>query len=120
MGYDVVAWDPGPGAQARLSAFSPGGVARPWRSSACVPARRRTGCGSPSRLAEAVAGAEFVQESRPEVLDAKIALLAEIDRLTPPEVVVASSTSGFMMTDMAARTRTPAGSWWATRSTRRT
>ncbi len=42
-----------------------------------------------------------MQESSPEVLEAKVALLAEIDLLTDPEVVVASSTSGLLMTDMA-------------------
>jgi carnitine 3-dehydrogenase len=44
--------------------------------------------------------AEFVQESAPERLDLKRALLIEIDRATPPEVVIGSSTSGFAMSDM--------------------
>ncbi len=41
------------------------------------------------------------------MLDAKVALLAEIDRLTDPAVVVASSTSGLLMTDMAVECRHP-------------
>src|SRR5262249_34559583 len=54
-------------------------------------------------LAEAAGGAGFVQESAPEALDVKIALLAELDAATPPDVVIRSSTSGLMMSDLAAR-----------------
>ena len=106
MGYDVVAWDPGSGAARRLAAF----VESAW------PVLDRLGldpAASPDRLrfagslAEAAGGAEFIQESAPEVLDVKIALLAELDAATPPDVVISSSTSGFMMSDMAARTGAP-------------
>jgi carnitine 3-dehydrogenase len=106
MGYDVVAWDPGPSAESRLTAL----VDSSW------PALERLGLregASRDRLrfagslAAALADADFVQESSPEVLDAKIALLAEIDALTRVDVVVASSTSGFMMSDMASGATTP-------------
>ena len=107
MGYDVAAWDPGPGAEERLNAL----VDTAW------PALQRLGLppgASPERLrfadslADAVADAEFVQESAPETLDTKVALLAEIDAVTPRDVVVGSSTSGFTMSDMAADTKNPA------------
>jgi carnitine 3-dehydrogenase len=106
MGYDVVATDPGPGAERRLTDF----VDASW------PALERLGLrhgASPKRLrftgslAEAVADAQFVQESAPEVLDAKISLLAEIDAVTPPDVIIGSSTSGFLMSDMAVGTTSP-------------
>jgi carnitine 3-dehydrogenase len=106
MGYDVVAWDPAPAALSRLGAL----VDSAW------PALERLGLrGDASRdrlqnaasMGDALADADFVQESSPEVLDAKIALLAEIDALTRPDVVVASSTSGFMMSDLAVATATP-------------
>ncbi len=45
-------------------------------------------------LAECVAGASHVQENGPERLTPKQELFAELDRLCPPEVVLASSTSG--------------------------
>jgi L-gulonate 3-dehydrogenase len=45
-------------------------------------------------LAECVAGAAHVQENGPERLAPKQELFAELDRLCPPEVVLASSTSG--------------------------
>jgi carnitine 3-dehydrogenase len=106
MGYDVLAWDPGPGAAGRLATL----VGRAW------PVLERLGLrpgASPDRLrfasslAGATAEAEFVQESAPEVLDVKIGLLAELDAVTPPDVVIGSSTSGFMMSDMAAQAKTP-------------
>jgi carnitine 3-dehydrogenase len=106
MGYDVVAFDPGADASQRLHAL----VDNAW------PALERIGlAGDASRdrlrfagsLAEAVSSADFVQESTPESLPAKVAVLAEIDEAAPPGVVVASSTSGFAMTDMQVACRTP-------------
>ena len=106
MGYDVVAWDPGSGAAERLAAF----VERAW------PVLERLGLRPPAAadrlrfagsLAEAAGDAEFVQESGPELLDVKVALLAELDAVTPPGIVIGSSTSGLMMSDMAAQTRAP-------------
>jgi carnitine 3-dehydrogenase len=106
MGYDVTAWDPGPGAAERLNAL----VDAAW------PTLERLGLrpgASPERLrfavglADAVAGAGFVQESAPEVLTAKVALLAELDAVTPADVVISSSTSGFAMSDMVVAAANP-------------
>ena len=58
-------------------------------------------------LADAVGGAEFVQESAPEDLEVKRSLYATLGELTPPDVVIASSTSGLTMTDIQARCPTP-------------
>ena len=58
-------------------------------------------------LADAVTGADLVQESAPERLDLKRALLADIDAAAPEHVVVASSTSGFGMSEMAVAARHP-------------
>lgn len=46
--------------------------------------------------AKAAAGCDFVQESAPERLGIKQDLLARIDAVLPPEVVIASSTSGLL------------------------
>jgi len=46
-----------------------------------------------SSLAEACAGAEYVQESVAETLAAKRAIFAELDRASPPACILASSTS---------------------------
>lgn len=45
-------------------------------------------------LAEALAGAQHVQENGPERVDDKRTLFAELDRLAGPDVVLASSSSG--------------------------
>ncbi len=55
----------------------------------------------------AVEGAEFVQESAPEREDVKVRLFAEIDAVLPPEVVIASSSSGLLISRIAARCRHP-------------
>jgi L-gulonate 3-dehydrogenase len=44
-------------------------------------------------VADAVQDAGFVQENLPENLDVKRAIFAELDRLAPPDAILASSTS---------------------------
>jgi 3-hydroxyacyl-CoA dehydrogenase len=44
-------------------------------------------------LADALDGAEFVQENTPETVAAKRAIFAELDRLAGPDAILASSTS---------------------------
>ena len=56
---------------------------------------------STTSLEEALSGADFVIESVFESLDVKCPLYAEMDRIAPADVVLASSTSGFMMSDIA-------------------
>ena len=58
-------------------------------------------------LAEATEGAEFIQESIPEVLTLKQDLYQRLGELVDPAVVIASSTSGLSMTDIQARCATP-------------
>ncbi|MCC7426864.1 MAG: 3-hydroxyacyl-CoA dehydrogenase [Alphaproteobacteria bacterium] len=58
---------------------------------------------------EALAGASWVQENGPERLEAKQAITVALDRTVPPDVVIASSTSGIMCSayagDVAGRAR---------------
>lgn len=105
-GYDVTAWDPSEDAGPRLRRL----IDTAW------PALERLGPAenaSPDRLTltttleEAVAGAQFVQESAPEDLPLKRDLLSRLDAATPSGVVIASSTSGYPMTDMAAELADP-------------
>ncbi|MDE0705144.1 MAG: 3-hydroxyacyl-CoA dehydrogenase NAD-binding domain-containing protein [Rhodospirillaceae bacterium] len=58
-------------------------------------------------IADAVDGADFVQESVPERLDLKRAVLAEIDAAAAPGAVIASSTSGLLPSDMQRGLRNP-------------
>lgn len=53
-------------------------------------------------LAEALAGADFVQESTPEQIELKRVLFADLDRLVPGDVIVASSTSSLPITALQA------------------
>jgi carnitine 3-dehydrogenase len=55
---------------------------------------------------EAVTGAELVQESAPEDMELKRALLAEADRFAADDAIVCSSTSGLLPTELqSAMTR---------------
>ena len=105
-GYDVVAWDPAPNAAERLNELLdnawPALVALGLRDGASRDRVRFV-----DTLEEAVSGAEFVQESSPEVLPNKIAVLSAIDDAAPAGVVVGSSTSGFGMTAMASECTNP-------------
>ena len=105
-GLRVQAWDPAPDAEQKLRRV----VDAAW------PALTELGLADgadPAAItlfptaAEAVTGADFVQESAPEDLDLKRALLAELAAAAGPDVVVASSTSGFPMTDMATEAADP-------------
>ncbi len=54
-------------------------------------------------LAEAVADADWVQESVPERLDLKHAVLGSLSELAPAHAVIGSSTSGFKPSELNAR-----------------
>ena len=58
-------------------------------------------------LEQALAQADFVQESAPEDLDLKQSLYARLGELLPENVVIASSTSGLPMTDIQAKCHSP-------------
>ena len=58
-------------------------------------------------LAEAVRDAQFIQESAPERLALKQALYRRLGELAPRDCVIASSTSGLMMTEIQAECPTP-------------
>ncbi|MFN4142377.1 3-hydroxyacyl-CoA dehydrogenase NAD-binding domain-containing protein [Aestuariivirga sp.] len=60
-----------------------------------------------SDLEAAVADAGFVQESAPERLELKQTLYERLGAIVPEGVVIASSTSGLMMTDIQALCPTP-------------
>jgi carnitine 3-dehydrogenase len=58
-------------------------------------------------VAAAVKGAEFVQESGPERENLKIELLAAIDAALPSDVVIASSSSGLLISRIIAKCKHP-------------
>jgi L-gulonate 3-dehydrogenase len=60
-----------------------------------------TGVRGEADLAVAVRDAEYVQESAPERIEVKRAVFAELDRLAPPEAILASSTSALDIGEIA-------------------
>ena len=58
-------------------------------------------------LGAAVEGAQFIQESVPENLKLKQGLYETLGRIVPVDVVIGSSTSGLMMSDIQADCATP-------------
>jgi len=98
-GLEVVATDVAPDAEAALKRF----VAAAW------PALQRLGLASGASqnrvsftpdLANAVKDADLVQENGPERIDFKQKLYGQLDELVPPDVIIASSSSGLTMSEI--------------------
>jgi carnitine 3-dehydrogenase len=106
-GLTVAASDPAPGAETFLREF----VATAWPSLARLsplPAEPPWAALSFHTQPEAaVVGAEFIQESAPEREELKRALLARLDAVLDPEIVIASSSSGLLMSRMQIDCRHP-------------
>jgi 3-hydroxyacyl-CoA dehydrogenase len=106
-GHDVSASDPSPNGEAFARRF----IDNAW------PALQALGLvaagASPARFsfhatpAAACAGASFVQESGPEREDIKIALFAEMDAALPKDVVIASSSSGLLISRVTTACKHP-------------
>lgn len=58
-------------------------------------------------LSKALDGVDYVQESVPERLELKRKVFKKIDEQLPPEIVIASSTSGLPMTDIQKAVENP-------------
>ncbi len=56
---------------------------------------------------EAVRGGDFVVEAVSEILPLKQEVFEKMDAIAPPDVILASETSGLGMTDISARTKHP-------------
>src|SRR5262249_14012611 len=103
----VAASDPAPGAETFLREF----VAAAWPSLArlsLLPAEPPWAALSFHTEPEAaLAGAEFVQESAPEREHLKRTLLARLDAVLDPEIVIASTSSGLLMSRIKIDCRHP-------------
>jgi len=98
-GLQVVATDIAPNAEDSLRKF----VDMAW------PALKRLGLSAEASqsnlkftadLTQAVAGVDLVQENGPERIDFKQKLYGQLDELLPPEVIIASSSSGLTMSEI--------------------
>lgn len=106
-GLRVWVQDPDPGAPDFVRGF----VVRAWPDLCAIG----QGSSAPplealqftDQIAQACAGAEFVQECGPDRIEVKRDILDQIEAALPAGVVISSSTSSLMASDIAARARDP-------------
>lgn len=104
-GWNVCFYDPATDSEAMLHAVLD--KARHWVPEIydqLPPEGALTVCGS---IAEAVVDAEWVQESTPERLEIKQSVLGDIQAACSEAAIVASSTSGFMPSELQAGAARP-------------
>jgi carnitine 3-dehydrogenase len=98
-GFDVAASDPAEGAEKRLRTL----VDRFWpalEGMGLVEGALRSRLHFDPVLTRAVAGCAFVQESGPERVDVKRDLLARISAAVPADSLIATSSSGILISDI--------------------
>lgn len=105
-GRDVAVHDPMPGAEEAVRRY----IDEAWPTLlelGLATQSRRGALSFHATAAEAVAEADFVQESVPERIAIKHALYAEIEPVLKPGAIVASSASGLTLGEMQAGWRDP-------------
>jgi carnitine 3-dehydrogenase / betainyl-CoA thioesterase len=101
MGWDVRVFDPAPTAETAMGAMLD-------RARAALPALYDVALPDEgvlsfhATISEAVAGAEWIQESVPERLELKQKLYQQVQSVCDEGAIIASSTSGFMPTELQA------------------
>ena len=105
-GFNVIATDPAPNAEANLWKY----VDEAWKTlskNGLSPNATRDRLTFEPKMPQALAKADFVQENAPERPDFKIKLFAEMDDATPPESILASSSSGITMDVIQSAAKRP-------------
>jgi 3-hydroxyacyl-CoA dehydrogenase len=98
-GLEVTATDVAPNAEAALRRF----VESAWpalKRLSLAPGASQSNLKFTADLAQALAGADLVQENGPERIDFKKELYGQLDELLPPDVIIASSSSGLTMSEI--------------------
>ena len=106
-GFEVGAYDPLPNGEAFARSFIDNAWPTLEKLNAVQPGADRKRFAFFKEPAAAVKGAEFVQESGPEREDLKIELFATLDASLPPETVIATSSSGLLISRVSAKCRHP-------------
>jgi carnitine 3-dehydrogenase len=105
-GWDVGVYDPDPQAGRKLGeVLANARLALPALADVPLPPEGRLTLAA--TMAEAVAGADYVQESVSERLDLKHRVYAELQK-SNPDVLIGSSTSGFKASDLQESSIAPA------------
>ena len=102
----MVATDPGPDAEAKLRKY----VDDAWgllETTGLAAGASRDRLSFTTNQSDALAKADFVQESAPEREDFKIKLYAELDDATPEDSIIASSSSGIPMSTIQSQCKRP-------------
>jgi len=105
-GLDVVATDPAPNAETNLRKY----IDAAWPALTAMglsPTASRERLSFAPEMKDAVSKADLVQENGPERPDFKIKLFADIDSATPPDSIIASSSSGITMSVMQSACKHP-------------
>ena len=105
-GFDVVATDPAPNAEANLRKY----VDDAWKVLTSIgqsTGASRDRLGFTTDMKKALSGADFVQENGPERPDFKTKLFADMDDATPPDSIIASSSSGITPSVMQSKCTRP-------------
>jgi carnitine 3-dehydrogenase len=105
-GFDVVATDPAPNAEANLRKY----VDDAWPALTTIglsPGASRERLKFTADMKAALSEADFVQENAPERPDFKIKLYAEMDAATSPDSIIASSSSGITPSVMQSACKRP-------------
>jgi 3-hydroxyacyl-CoA dehydrogenase len=105
-GLNVTATDPAPNAEANLRRF----IDAAWKDLTVIglsPKASRENLQFTPDMNKALSDADLVQENGPERKDFKIKLFADMDAATPPDSIIASSSSGLTMSVMQSATKHP-------------
>ena len=106
-GFEVGAYDPLPNGEAFARRFIDNAWPTLEKLKAVQPGADRKRFEFFKEPVAAVEGAEFVQESGPEREDLKIELFATLDAVLPPETVIATSSSGLLISRVSAKCKHP-------------
>ncbi|AGT11413.1 carnitine 3-dehydrogenase [Paracoccus aminophilus] len=106
-GHDVRVFDPHPEAQ-RIVGEVMANASRAWAKMFLAPLPEPGQIIWTKSIAEAVEGADYIQESVPERLDLKHKILAEIEAAAPATAIIGSSTSGFKPSELREGAKHPA------------
>jgi len=99
QGFNVVVWDPASDARETLDKLLQQAIPVVFETEQVLEKCRQRLHFSET-LAEALSEADYVQESAPEILSLKRDLFLDIDKHLDANVIVGSSTSGLLMSDM--------------------
>lgn len=105
-GFDVHATDPADGAEGRLREL----VASYWptlKTLGLSPSASQSRLTFSKDVGKVLSGVDFVQENGPERLDIKRDLIASIDRAVPEHALIATSSSGILISSIQDAAKHP-------------